>query len=348
MASKEDIARILAPRSRRIDESLKELLPFPESASSPEVKRYYEGVWDYNLRGGKRLRPALCMLSCSMFDGNEEDAVPTARSLELLQNFLLVHDDIEDESELRRGKPALHLLHGTGSAINIGDALHIFLWKSLLENKSLIGATKAFAVFREFVNQSLTTAEGQAIEIAWIRDGKFDVTEDEYFDLVSKKTANYTITTPLRLGAIIAGAPKRDADAFNQLGERLGKAFQIQDDVLNITASSEGYGKEAVGDLYEGKRTLMLVHLLKKIKGEERGEVIRLLAQPRNEKTPEQMQRVAELLKDKGSIDYAKKKAADLAVKAREGFDKKFAHAPENGSKKDLRELFDFLVNREY
>lgn len=349
VATKEQVAAILSPRSAKVDESLKQLIPAPESATSPQLKEYYDGLWDYNLRGGKRLRPALCMLSCSMFGGDESNAMPTARALELLQNFLLVHDDIQDESEMRRGKPCLHKTIGVGSAINVGDGLYAYAWQSLMENKALIGATRSLAVFNEFTRQTLVTAEGQALEMAWIRDGKWDVTEAEYFDLVNRKTANYTITTPLRMGAIIAGASKRHVDAFNQLGERMGQAFQIQDDVLNIAAAADkGYGKESLGDLYEGKRTLLLVHLLKKLKGSERDSVLVSLSKPRSAKTPEEMERVAKMLVEKGSMDYAKKVAAELAAKANAAFDKKFSDVPENESKAAIRTLFDFIITREY
>ena len=163
----EKILGVLKQKSLLVDEELKKIIPNAQQFHIPEVKELYESVWDYHLRGGKRLRPALCLLSCEAFGGKQEDSLNTAAALELLQNFFLIHDDIQDESELRRGKPCLHLIHGIGFAINSGDYLYNCVWSSLLQNKKLIGATKTLAVMREFVEQFNSTAEGQAMEIAW-------------------------------------------------------------------------------------------------------------------------------------------------------------------------------------
>ncbi len=339
---------VLKQKSALIDAQLKQILPDPAAYDIPQVREMYESAWDYNLRGGKRLRPALCMLSCEAFGGRESDALNTAAALELVQNFLLVHDDIEDESIMRRGKPCLHHIHGTGFAINVGDALSNYIWLGLISNKKLIGATKTLAVMREFAEQLDITAQGQAIEIAWIRDNKWDITEQDYFEMVKRKTANYTITRPLRIGAVIAGAGKKQVDALNKPGEKLGIAFQIQDDVLNLAGEEGTVGKEAAGDLYEGKRTLILIHLLSKLKGDERDRVIKVLSKPRSQKTAEEMTEVLELCKQKGSIEYARKKSLALAEEARELFAKRLAALPDTPAKQSIMALVDFIVQRNH
>ena len=181
-----------------------------------------------------------------------------------------------------------------------------------------------------------------------MRDNKWELTEDDYLELVKRKTANYTITRPLRVGAIIAGANKKQVDSFNKLGEKLGIAFQIQDDLLNLVAEEKAYGKEIAGDLYEGKRTLVLIHLLSKLKGEEKQKVLSAMGKKRGEKTKEEMDFVLGLLHQKGSIDYGKKISLKYAQEARELFDKKFAFLPDSQAKQNIVELIDFIVNREY
>lgn len=339
---------MLKSKSALVDQTLKKMLAAPESASSPEIKQYYEMVWDYNLRGGKRLRPALCLLSCAAFGGREEQALPTASGLEVLQNFILVHDDIQDESELRRGKPCLHKLYGIPAAINAGDGLLVKAFEIISSDKRLLGASKTLRVMREFIRQLSFTVEGQALEIAWIKNGNWNVSEKDYLKLVELKTAHYTVTTPLKLGAIIAGASSKDVKAFEKIGLNLGIAFQIQDDVLNLADEQGKYGKEVAGDLLEGKRTLILVHLLKKCNQKEKEFVLSTMSKPRAQKSAEEMQKVLELIKQKGSLQYCREKAAKLGREALELFEKKFSHLPESTAKKELIEVMRFLFERSY
>jgi len=344
----ERVGQVLKSKSELVGQMLKKMLASPESAPSAEIKEYYEMVWDYNLRGGKRLRPALCLLSCAAFGGKEETALPTATGLEVLQNFLLVHDDIEDESELRRGKPCLHKIYGIPSAINAGDGLLVKAFDIISSDKRLLGASKTLRVMHEFIKQLNLTVEGQALEIAWIRNGKWDVSEKDYLKLVELKTAHYTVTTPLKLGAIIAGASSKEVKVLEKIGLNLGVAFQIMDDVLNLEPAQGAYGKEVAGDLLEGKRTLILVHLLKNCSKQEREFVIGALGKQRSEKKPDEMAKVLEMMKQKGSLKYCREKAAKLGAEALELFEKKFSHLPESRAKKELKEVMRFLVERSY
>ena len=342
------VAQVLKAKSELVDRELKKHFMQPESASTPEIKEYYEMVWDYNLRGGKRLRPALCLLSCAAFGGSEQKALPTATAFEVLQNFLLVHDDIEDESELRRGKPCLHKLYGIPSAINAGDGLMVKSFDIVSSDKKLLGASTTLRVMREFIKQLNLTVEGQAMEIAWIRNNNWSVSEKDYLRLVELKTAHYTVTTPLKLGAIIAGASAKDVKALEKIGLNLGMAFQIQDDVLNLEGEQGQYGKEVAGDLLEGKRTLILVHLLKKCSEKEREFIVSALGKPRAQKNEAEMRKVLEMIKEKGSLEYCKEKAAKLGKEALELFEKKFAHLPQSAAKKELVDVMRFLVERSY
>ncbi len=341
-----DLATLLKEKSALITRTLPHLLPDPSSATRPGVKRLFEMEWECFNRGGKRLRPTLCLLSCEMLGGKEEDALPTAGAIEILQNFFLIHDDIEDESELRRGKPCLHLMHGIPLSINAGDALFVHVWKTLADNKQRLGASTSFKVMREFIRQCNYTVEGQAMEIDWTRANAFDLTEDDYYDLVTRKTAHYTITTPLRIGALIAGADKRTVDSFDAFGLKLGIAFQIHDDVLNLQSTQQTLGKEAAGDLYEGKRTLVLLHALKKAKQSTRERMLSTLNKSRKEKTEEDVQFLMQCITETESIAYATAKAHAFSSQALALFEKKFAHVPESKAKTAIRSIISFAVQR--
>lgn len=338
----------LKGQAQLVSDALKDYLPDVSKASRPELAKLYGMEWDYNLRGGKRMRAALCLLANQMLGGSQENALPTAVAIELLHNFLLIHDDLEDQSDLRRGKPAFHKLYGPAHAINTGDSLFIRVWQILVENKRLLGATASFKVLREFIRQCKDTAEGQAMEIEWIEGKRLDLAEEDYFQLVQKKTANYTITTPMRLGAIIAGAPSRLVNSFDKPGLELGTAFQIQDDVLNLLASEGEMGKEVGGDIYEGKRTLIVIHALAKAKEADRKLLEAVLVKPRSEKTKAEVDAALAVLKDTGSIQYSQGVARKLATHAKGLLEKRLATVPDSQAKRDFFSLVDYAVQREY
>jgi geranylgeranyl diphosphate synthase, type II len=238
----------------------------------------YDRMLDYPRRSAKALRPALCIATCRALGGGLEAALPTAAVLELYHNAFLVHDDIEDGSELRRDAPTLHTTFGVPIAINIGDAMLALALTPLLENTRTIGLGKALRVLRIVAEMARVSAEGQALELEWIRASRFDLTDEDYVEMVARKTSHYSFVTPLLAGAVLAGLRDEEAEALRLLGRELGIAFQIQDDVLNLT---EEYGKERDGDLYEGKRTLILSHLLRSADPDERRVISTILAKPR-------------------------------------------------------------------
>lgn len=340
------IMEVLKRKSAVVDGALARFIPAIEAAEIPELKEYWEMLWDYPKRGGKRLRPAICMLSCEMFGGKEEDAIPTAVAFDLFQHWILIHDDIEDGSELRRGKPCLHRIYGVEKAVNSGDGLHIMMWEALMQNKALLGPTKSHKVMQEFGHQLGLTVEGQAIEINWNMGGRWDMTEKDYLNMIEHKTAHYTGSTPLRLGAIIAGAKARDLEALRKAGLKAGYAFQIVDDALNLAGDVAQYGKEIGGDIYEGKRTMMMIHLLAHAK-KERERILEIMNKPRTQKTPEEVKEVIELMNKHGSIDYSMEKARKYAAEAKELFDRKMAHTPGREARETISELIHYFANRE-
>jgi geranylgeranyl diphosphate synthase type II len=228
---------------------------------SREPRRYlYNLISDQLSHAGKGLRPALCIATCRAFGGSIEQALPSAVSIELLHNAFLVHDDIEDGSLYRRNRTALYVEEGLPIAVNVGDAMNALSVASLIENIPVLGAELAYRIFHESLHLILQSVEGQALELGRTRDNVLSLDQDDYLRMVLKKTCWYTCIHPCRIGALIGSAGRVDADRFNLFGFLLGAAFQIQDDILNLVGDRSIYGKEILGDIWEGKRTLMLVH----------------------------------------------------------------------------------------
>jgi geranylgeranyl diphosphate synthase type II len=312
-----------------------------------EPRRYLYDLIDHQLsRAGKGLRPALCIATCRAYGGTIEQALPSAVSVELLHNAFLVHDDIEDGSLYRRNHPTLHVEHGVPIAVNVGDAMNTLSIGSLIENIPILGADLSYRIFHEAHHLVLQSVEGQALELGWTRDNVFDLTEDDYLRMVLKKTCWYTCIHPCRIGALIGTGGAIDADRFNLFGFYLGAAFQIQDDILNLIGDRDQYGKEILGDIWEGKRTLMLVHALRQCTAGEREELGRVFAVGREQRTNEGVGWVFHLFERYGSIDFARATLREMVNAARREFEVAFQHAPPSPDREFLLELIPFLGDR--
>src|SRR5262247_1647619 len=248
-------------------------------------RHLYAPVSSYLARTGKGIRPALCLATCRAFGGEIGDALPSATAIEMLHNAFLVHDDIEDESDLRRGLPTMHAEHGVPIAVNAGDMLTALSAQILRDALPALGLPLTWRVYDEFEHLMQESLEGQAMELGWVHDNRCDVTDEDYLRMVLKKTCWYSFIHPCRIGALIATKDGIDLDRFNRFGCYLGAAFQIQDDLLNLTGDERRYGKEIGGDLLEGKRTLMLIHLLRRAAPHEVERVRAFLGQPRTDRS---------------------------------------------------------------
>jgi geranylgeranyl diphosphate synthase type II len=182
--------------------------------------------------------------------------------MQMSEDWILIHDDWEDGSLERRGKPALHHLVSSEIAINAGDTLHECMHRVLCENFRLLDVDLARKVQHEFFLMLGRTTFGQYAEIKWTQDNKDDMTEEDVLFTVSGKTVYYTIAGPLRLGALLAGATDEQLQRIYKFSYPLGLCFQIRDDVLDLTGDFEGQKKQKLNDIFEGKRTLILLHLL--------------------------------------------------------------------------------------
>lgn len=309
---------------------------------------------DYLARGGKALRPALCLATCEAFGGDPGRALPSAAAIELLHTAFLVHDDVEDDSDLRRGEPTLHQRYGRAAAMNAGDGLAVVALGALRANEQLLGPSLASRVWAEFDFMARQTVEGQALELGWQREGLTDLTPDDYLDLIMKKTCWYTTLLPLRVGWLVASggarAPGRvtpDPSAMLRFGFFLGAAFQIRDDLLNLTGSEAVYGKEQLGDLREGKRTLMLIHLLAVADERDRRRLRTWLALPPQARTSGIRREMLAMMQAHGSLSFADEFARGIARSAEVAFEEAFADATDSPARRFVAGLVPYMVERD-
>ena len=322
-------------------EALLEGLP----ARSPSY--LYELVPAYPRRPGKGLRAALCLATCKALGGRIERALNSAVAIELFHNAFLIHDDVQDESESRRGGPTLHAEHGVGIAVNVGNAMNLLALGRLRANREILGPNLAWRIFAESEEMMRHSLEGQALELAWIRDNTCELEDDDYYRMCLKKTSWYTCIYPCRVGALVATDGSFDLDRLYRFGWYLGAAFQIQDDLLNLVGDYGKYGKEIAGDLLEGKRTLMLIHLLRTADAKDREEVRRFLGKLRRDRTYEEIRWLHDLLVRHGSLEFARQASRNLAQAALAEGEAALRDVPDSEDKQFLLETVRYVIERD-
>jgi geranylgeranyl diphosphate synthase, type II len=298
---------MLSQYSTATNAALREAIP----ATGPP--HLYDLVSVYPSRAGKGLRPALCLAACAALGGNQRRALQSAVAVELFHNGFLIHDDVQDESLARRGGATLHSEHGIGIAVNIGNATNLLALLRLMQNRQLLGPDISWRVFEQTALMMRHSLEGQAIEIGWIHDNICDLTARDYLHMCLKKTSWYSFIYPLTVGAIMARRALNTRAMFHRFGWYVGAAFQIQDDILNLTGDFEMYGKEIGGDLWEGKRTLMLIQLINTCTEAQRKDLRAFLSKSRAERTEAEVRSVYDLMETHGSIEFARRAARQLA-----------------------------------
>jgi geranylgeranyl diphosphate synthase type II len=259
---------------------------------------------------------------------------------------MLIHDDIEDESEQRRGKPTMHQSEGIPIAVNVGDTLSLLAMRPLIDNRNLLGPDLSLRILEETERMARESAEGQAFELGWRRDNVIDVAETDYLQMVLKKTCWLTTIHPSRMGTLIGGKGMVDLDQCMKFAFFLGAAFQIQDDLLNLEGDPAAYGKEIGGDIREGKRTLMLIHLLATASEPERDRLHAMLAKSRDDRADEDVSWVRERMDYYGCVDYARQIAHGLAGAAQYEFDKVYGQLPDSLDKRFLQALPIWVIER--
>ncbi|MFO7992430.1 MAG: polyprenyl synthetase family protein [Thermoplasmata archaeon] len=324
-----DLISEMEKRKEKIDRNISDL--FEESDHI---------IWDmmswYPLAGGKKLRPFLTMVSAGALGGDEDRAMPVGVSLELIHNFTLVHDDIMDGDELRRGRKTLHRKENIPSAINAGDALFSLSFREL-SGVDVDGETLRKIIY-DISTSVVKIAEGQEEDMRF--ENTFDISEEAFISMIDKKTS-WLFQACARCGAMVAGAEKEEIQKMGEYAKNMGIAFQIQDDYLDLIGNQDEIGKEVGSDIRCGKRTLVVIHTLSQLDGADAERLKELLDKEKN--TDDEITEALDLMKKAGSLDYARSKAEMYGRKAKEDI----AFLPDSIYKEILVELVDFMIKRE-
>lgn len=312
-----------------------------------EYRMHWRIVREYPERKGKYLRPTLVVLTTAAIGGSEKDAYTTAAAMQVSEDWILNHDDFEDDSLFRRGKPALHKIFGPELAINAGDTLHVIMWRILYDNYKILGQDKASQIIQEFFRMLMRATFGQSIEIIWTKENRLNFTDNDWFFIADGKTAYYTIAGPMRLGAIVAGAGEKELNQLAEFGIYLGRAFQLVDDILDVTSDFKGLKKQKGNDIYEGKRTVLLGHLLRVANKKDQKRLQAILAKNRQQKSEQEVEWVIEKMHSYGSVEYAQKLSFRLYKKAMTMF-ADFQFLQQEPYRTQIESLAKFIVEREY
>ena len=304
---------------------------------SGEPSEFFESIWELLDRGGKRFRPVLVFLAAESVGGNRESAIGAAAAVELLHNMTLIHDDIEDQSELRRGKPCIHKIYGVPVSINAGDAMLIKVFE--IANGSHIPLDRCHRLVASIAKRAYDITWGQAYEFnLWSRN---EFSEEDVIRLLRCKTGALT-GLATEAGAIEGGGRNDQILALGRFGETIGIAFQIIDDVLNIVGEEKDYGKEIGGDIREGKKTVMAAHLLKRATETDRKRFLRILGKKSIKRI--EIKKAIGLYAKYGSIEYAKSRSDFYLQDAIQMLNK----MPMSESRENLELVAKFLVSRNY
>jgi len=309
---------------------------------------HFKMVSDYPQRKGKYLRPTLLMLTAQSLGVDLKNTIFSAESMQVSEDWILGHDDIEDQSDERRGQPAIQKIYGNELAINAGDALHVLMWQILSQNNSILNKDIAQKIQNEFFCMINRTILGQTIEIKWTKDNRFDLTEEDVLLILESKTGYYTIAGPMRLGAILANTSDSQLESIYKFGVLLGRSFQIIDDLLDLTSDFGGLKKQQGNDIYEGKRTIMLVHLLKNSNVSDLSKLKEILSKSRDQKTPDEINWVISKMNEYNSLKYSKDLAQKFAKEAQQIFDNDLKFLSKEPFRSELQSIFEFIVTRTY
>src|SRR5437868_13348136 len=280
--------------------------------------------------GGKRIRPALLLLSSKLFNYRGRGAVRLGAVVEIIHTATLVHDDIIDEAQTRRGRPAANSQWGNSKCVLAGDWLYMQAFRVALQERN-------FRILDALIELTQQMVEGELLQIEKL--GKL-ISLDDHFDLIYRKTA-CLFSVCMQMGAILGGASAEQEENLAQYGRDLGMAFQIVDDVLDLTASEEVLGKPVASDLREGKVTMAVIHALERCTPAERKSIEKILADRAFDGVTHE--EILEILNRHGSIEAAHEKAAEYSQRAQ----KAICTFPDSEFKRALLWAPEFVVARE-
>jgi len=322
-----------------IDKRLSDFLAEETKRSSYAKNKYPHSLYDpvnYIMSGGgKRIRPLMTMIACETFGGKAEDAIDAAVAMEILHNFTLVHDDIMDNADTRRGRDTVHKKWDINSAILVGDELIGLSYRSLLNTDS----SRIAEVVRAFTDGVIEVCEGQALDKEF--ESNDDVSLTDYRLMIQKKTAEL-LKTSAAVGAIIGNANESEMEMINCYSENLGLAFQIQDDLLDVTADESEFGKKIGGDILERKKTFLYIKSLEILHGKEKERLVKLYKD--GDKKSADVDEIINIYNNICAVEFAKAEIKKYTEKANASIS--LIDSAEKRSK--LKCFSDMLLNRNY
>ncbi len=335
---------LLLDYKSKIDKELKTVLEKQIKTAPKNIQELLLLLKDFNLRGGKRIRGILTIIGYTLFKPFNKEIIKAAVAVELMESFFLIHDDITDNDELRRGSLTLHRTYekkypkqGISYALVAGDLLYS-LGNELLTNINFNQKLEAINIYNKTIAK---TCHGQIYDLLIERKNK--ITESEISRLHELKTAHYTIEAPLKIGAILAGAKEKDLKLITSFAIPLGKAFQLKDDILGVFGTKTQLGKSPLSDIKQGKKTLLIIKALQSADSNEKKYLLKHLGN--KELKNKELSKIRKIIIKTGSLNYSLKIIESLINDAKNLIKKTKFRAK---SKKLLLEIANYIVMRSY
>ncbi len=353
-----DIERFLEEKAPLIDKAIEKYIPreFSEKSILFKVnpplyssnlealnKGIAEPIWEILDRGGKRWRPALFLLICEALGKNYEDCLDFSIIPEVVHNGTLIVDDIEDSSELRRGKPCTYRIFGVDIAVNAGNAMYYLPLLPLMEKKAQLPAETVRDIYEVYVQEMINLSLGQAMDITWHRGiaNADNLNEEDYLQMCAYKTGTLARMSA-KISAVLAGANKELVEKLGRFAESIGVAFQMQDDILDLTGKEFAKKKGGVGqDITEGKRTLLVIQTLKNASIADKKRLVQILNMHTSDQTLRDEAIV--LMQKYNAVEHVKRTAARIVEESWEEVDKLL---PTSEAKEKLKAFAEFLIKR--
>ncbi|MGC8622512.1 MAG: polyprenyl synthetase family protein [Candidatus Micrarchaeia archaeon] len=288
-----------------------------------EPEEYSNMVRVYIDRKGQYRRPSYVILSSLLYGGSDEEAILPAAVQQLTEDYFLMHDDIIDKNEMRRGGKAAHLIYGIENAIVGGDVVHAISWYVASKASKLLGPERGKRYFEKFSDILFMTHQGQYQDMKLGK--KEDITKftiEEYYSSIHAKSAYYSVYGPLQCGAIVANQPDEVLKSIEEYGTPAGNAFQIKDDILDCISTPEQLGKSIGTDIRSNTKTIILWHAVQNASSSTLEKLKEVYFKKPEEKTEEEINWVISTFKELGSIDYAEKTALSLIKESIDKFEK--------------------------
>jgi geranylgeranyl pyrophosphate synthase len=352
-----DIQKMLAEQAPVIDKIIEKWIPkkydintmnfiFGEAKYKYNIdcanKSFAEPIWEFLNRGGKRWRPSLFLMVVEALGGDKNKIFDFVVIPEIIHNGTLLHDDIEDRSELRRGKPCTYILYGLDVAINTGNTMYFLPLLPLIKDRDKFNHETLLRVYETYSREMMNLSLGQAMDISW-HNGMCNadsLSEEEYLQMCTFKTGTLARMSA-KIAAILSGANDEQIEKLGNYAETVGVAFQIQDDILNLV-EGEFTDKKGLGeDITEGKRSLPVIRALNEASEEDKERLIEILEMHTNDQNLRN--EAIAIIKRYGAIEYSKEKARKMILEAWNGVDKVIKPSP---AKEKLKAFADYLVER--